>query len=207
MSERSFYEERAKREARAAVVEIEAQTSAEIVVCLRHVSGVYRDADYLFGFLVSLGALVTMLFVDHPFVLGSFPVGAVAGFVFGTIASAHIDPIRRILVFPARRLAAVRTAARAVFVELGVSRTHGRSGVLLYVSVFERRVEVVPDVGIDPRALGPDWKTAVAALEQSLTPSPDVDRFLGAMRALGPVLGRALPRAADDVNELPDEVQ
>jgi putative membrane protein len=207
MSERSFYEERAKRDAKAAVVEIEAQTSAEIVVCLRHESSAYRDADYLFGFLVSLGALVTMLFVDHPFVLGSFPVGAVAGFVFGALAAAHIDPIRRMLVFPARRITAVRTAARAAFVELGVSRTHGRTGILLYVSVFERRVEVVPDLGIDPRALGPGWKTAVAALERSLTLGPDLDRFLGAMRALGPVLGHALPRAADDVNELPDEVQ
>src|SRR5262249_29647905 len=35
MSERSFYQDRAKREAKAAVVAIEAQTSAEVVVCLR----------------------------------------------------------------------------------------------------------------------------------------------------------------------------
>ena len=207
MSERSFYEERAKREAKAAVVEIEGRTSAEIVVCVRHVSGTYRDADYLFGFLLSLAALLAMLFAEREFLLGSFPVGVVAAFVFGTVAAAHIDPIRRLLVFPARKLAAVRTAARAAFVEMGVSRTHHRTGILLYVSVFERRVEVVPDVGIDPRALGPDWKTAVAALERSLTPSPDVDRFLGAMRALGPILAHALPHHAGDVNELPDEVQ
>src|SRR6202012_1768112 len=128
----------------------------------------------------------------------SFPVGLVGAFVLGALTSAHVDFIRRLLLFPARKLDAVRTAARATFVELGVSRPHGRSGVLLYISLFERRVEVVPDLGIDARALGPEWKTAVAAVEQSLLPAPDLDRFLSAMRALGPILGRGLPRAADD---------
>ncbi len=210
MPERSFYEARARQEAKAAVAAIEAQTSAEIVVCLRPTSGPYRDADYLFGFLLSVAVLVAMLVVDRPFLDGSFPVGVVTAFLFGAVASAHIDPIRRLLVFPARKLAAVRTAARASFVDLGVSRTHRRTGVLLYVSIFERRVEIVPDTGFDAvviKALGPEWKAAVSSLERSLTPGPDLDRFLAAMRALGPILARALPHAATDVNELPDEVQ
>lgn len=207
MSERSFYEERVKREARAAVEAIEAQTSAEIVVCLRGASDHYRDADYLFGFLLALATLVTMLFVDRPFQLASFPIGVVAGFLFGSMASANVAQIRRLLVFPGRKLAAVRLAASAAFHDQGVSRTSGRTGVLVYVSMFERRVMVLPDVGVEAAGLGAEWKTAVAALEGSLTPSPDPDRFLAAMRALGPVLSRRLPRAADDVNELPDEVQ
>lgn len=207
MSERSFYEERAKREARAVVEGIEAQTSAEIVVCLRGASDTYRDADYLCGFLVSLGVLVTMLFVDRPFALASFPLGLVAGFLSGAMASANVGQIRRLLVFPRRKAAAVSLAARGAFHDQGVTRTRDRTGILLYVSMFERRVEVLLDVGIDSRRLGPEWKAAVAALEGSLAPHPDVDRFLASARALGPILGRALPRAADDVNELPDEVR
>jgi putative membrane protein len=207
MSERQFYEERAKREARAAVEAVEAETSAEIVVCLRGASDVYRDADYLVGFLVSLAALVTMLFVDRPFALGAFPLGVVAGFLAGTAAAANVAQIRRLLLFPRRQRAAVGLAARAAFHDQGVSRTHGRTGILLYVSMFERRVEVLPDVGILAAGVGPEWTAAVAALESSLRPSPDLDRFLAAVRALGPILGRRLPRAADDVNELPDDVQ
>jgi putative membrane protein len=207
MSESSFYEDRAKREAKAAVEGIEAQTSAEIVVCLRGASDHYRDVDYLFGFLVSLATLVTMLYVERDFVLGSFPVGVVAGFLAGTLASAHVAQIRRLLLFPARKLYAVRLCARAAFHDQGVSRTRHRTGILLYISMFERRVEVLPDVGIEAAHLGPDWKAAVATLEGSLAPSPDFDRFLAAVRALGPILGRSLPRTEDDVNELPDEVQ
>jgi putative membrane protein len=207
MSERSFYQERAKREAKAAVEAIEAQTSAEIVVCLRGSSDHYREVDYLFGFFTSLAALVTMLYVERSFVLASFPVGVVAAFLLGALASSHVAQIRRLLVFPARKRAAVRLCARAAFHDQGVSRTRHRTGVLLYISMFERRIEVVPDVGIEAAHLGPEWKSAVARLEGCLAPSPDLDRFLSAMRALGPILGAALPREADDVNELPDEVQ
>jgi putative membrane protein len=207
MSERSFYEERAKREARAIVEGIEAQTSAELVFCLRGASDTYRDADYLFGFLVSLGALVTMLFVGHSFALASLLLGSVAGFLSGAVASANVAQIRRLLVFSGRKAAAVSLAARGAFYDQGVTRTPARTGILLYVSMFERRVEVLLDVGINSRTLGPEWKTAVTALEGSLSPHPDIDRFLAAARALGPILGRALPRAADDVNELPERAR
>ena len=207
MSERSFYEARAKEEAKAAVEAVEAQTSAEIVVCLRGASDHYRDVDYLFGFLVSLGALVTMLFVDRSFGLASFPVGVVAGFLAGAVASANVAQIRRLLVFPGRKAAAVQLAARGAFVDQGVSRTHARTGILLYISMFERRVEVLADVGIQAANLGPAWKEAVARLEGSLRPSPDLGRFLAAMRALGPVLAERLPQTPDHVNELPDEVR
>jgi putative membrane protein len=57
--------------------------------------------------------------------------------------------VRRLLVLPARKIGAVRQAARGAFFDHRVSRTHGRTGILLYVSVFERRVEVVPDAGIE----------------------------------------------------------
>ncbi len=201
MSERAFYEDRAKNEAKDAVAAVEAQTSAEIVVCLRGASASYREADYLFGFLCSLAALVTMLYAERGFRAISFPLGALAAFVLGAMLSRGLAPIRRVFVMPGRKMEMVRLAARASFVDLGVSRTSGRTGVLVYLSMFERRVEVVPDIGIDAAPLGPEWKTAVAALERSLSPSPDVDRFLRAMRALGPILGKALPRAEDDADE------
>lgn len=207
MSERSFYEERAKQAAKAAVAAVEAQTSAEIVVCLRGSSASYREADYFFGFLTSIAALTAMLLVEREFKLLSFPAGTAAAFFLGTLLAGGIAPLKRLLIFPRRKLSAVRMAARAAFVEMGVSRTHGRSGILVYVSMFERRVEVVADIGVEVAPLGADWMQAISRLERSLTPSPDIDRFLDAMRALGPILGKVLPHQEDDENELPDEVQ
>ncbi len=206
MAESSFHEDRAKSETRKAVADIEAQTSAEIVVALRRVAGDHRAADYLFGFVLSVITLVVMLFVQHEFRLLAFPGGVIAAFVFGAFASANLPALRRTFTLPSRRRAAVRSAARAAFVDLGVSRTRGRTGVLVFVALFEREVEVVTDVGVDAEMLGEDWTKALAALRGSLQPSPSFDRFVERLRALAPPLSVALPRAADDVNELPDEV-
>lgn len=206
MSESSFYEDRAKLETRAAVADIEARTSAEVVVAIRRAAGHYRDANYLVGFLFGLVALLVMLFADYTFGLGTFPVGVLAGFVAGALVSSQIAPVRRIFSLPSHKRAQARSAARVAFVDLGISRTRGRTGILVYVALFERQVEVVCDVGVDPDLLGDDWNRAVAALRASLQPRPGLDRFIAALRALGPSLAAAMPRADDDVNELPDDV-
>jgi putative membrane protein len=204
MSERSFYEDRAKQRAKEAVESVEAQTSAEIVVCLRGASDSYRDADYLFGFALSVVALVAMLFGGKPLPLVALPLGVVASFLFGAVLSANLTPIRRLVVLPERKAGAVRLAARGAFVDQGVSRTQGRTGVLVYVSMFERRVEVLPDVGVLAARLGPAWGAAVSALERSLSPSPDVERFLAAMKGLGPVLAERLPRLPAEAADAED---
>ncbi len=99
----------------------------------------------------------------------------------------------------------VAVLARSTFIELKVDRTSGRTCLLVFVSTFERRVEVVPDAGVDPAVLGPAFADAVRALEVTVRGPRSFPRFLDALRALGPILAKALPRMADDVNELPDE--
>lgn len=206
MAESSFYEDRAKSETRKAVADIEAQTSAEIVVALRRTAGSYRAADYLVGFVLAVFALLVMLFVEHEFRLLAFPGGVIAAFVFGAFASANLAPLRRTFTLPSRRRDEVRRAARAAFVDLGVSRTRARTGILVFVALFEREVEIVPDIGVDPETLGEGWAQAAAALRESQKPAPSLDRFIERLRGLAAPLSAALPRAEDDVNELPDEV-
>ena len=73
------------------------------------------------------------------------------------------------------------------------------------MSAREKRVEVVADVGVDEGALGPRWIEANANFDAAIA-GGSMDAFVEALRALGPILGEVLPRAADDENELPDEV-
>jgi uncharacterized membrane protein len=60
-------------------------------------------------------------------------------------------------------------------------------------------------VGVDPVVLGAPFADALRSLEAALLSRTGFPTFLEALRSLGPILGRALPRQADDVNELPDE--
>ncbi|HEY3452099.1 MAG TPA: hypothetical protein VGK67_37495 [Myxococcales bacterium] len=205
MSERSFYEDQAKAAAKATVEAIENQTSAEVVIALRKSSGSYRAADYLFGAALALATLVTILVLPSSFRMIAVPVDLVVAFALGVFLCSRSPALRRMLTGPNRRREQLQVAAKAAFVDLGISRTTGRWGVLIYLSMLERDAEVVADVGLDFGAMGEDWPKAVSAIREAVART-DFEGFKAAALALGPVLGKAHPRRDDDVNELPDEV-
>ena len=205
MGTSAFTDKAAKDEVARSIREIERATCAEVVVAVRAASGHYRHTDYLLGFALSFAALLVFLFDSHEFEIDWMPVDSIVAFALGAFASTAVPPLRRALT--SRRLMRnnVKTSARAAFVDLGIGRTSGRTGILVYVSMFERCVEVVPDIGIDSAVLGAPFTGAIAALDAALHRGASFPRFAEALRALGPILSKALPRMADDVNELPDE--
>jgi len=205
MGTSAFTDKAAKAEVAQAIREIESATAAEVVVALRASSGHYRHTDYLVGFVLSFAALLVFLFDPHEFSIDWMPLDTLFAFVFGTCLSASVPPLRRALTSPRLMRANVRTSARATFVDLGIGKTSGRTGILVYVSMFEKGVEVVTDVGIDVAVLGAPFTSAIAALDAALQRGPSFPRFTEALRALGPILAKALPRLTGDINELPDE--
>ena len=201
---RAFFDEAARAKAADEVKAIEARTAAEVVVAVRRASGHYRHTDYLVGFVLSLVTLVAMLYLPPEFPLESFPVDVALSFAAGAAVSAALPGLRRRLTSRKLLEENVRTAARAAFVELGVSRTTARTGLLIFVSTLERRVEVVADMGVDTAALGKEWEEALAKLSAAVASSESPEPFFEALRLLAPPLERVLPRSADDLNELPD---
>ncbi len=126
-------------------------------------------------------------------------------FASGALISAHLPALERLLAARATKRDQVQTAARAAFYDLRVSQTHRRTGVLVYVSLLERRAEVVCDSGVDRALLGEAWEKVLAGLNTAVR-ALDPKAVLGAVRALGPPLAACYPRQAGDVNELPDEM-
>ncbi|PTL83348.1 hypothetical protein [Vitiosangium sp. GDMCC 1.1324] len=204
---RAFFEEATKARAADEVKAIEARTAAEVVVAVRAASGNYGHTNYLVGFGLSFLTLVTLLYLPTEFPLEIFPVGMLASFGLGAFASMKLTGLRRRLTSSKLMEESVRTMARSAFVELGISRTSGRTGILVFVSTLERRVEVVADIGVDTAALGREWEEALAKLSAAVASSESPEPFFEAMRLLAPPLERALPRSVDDINELPDAPQ
>jgi putative membrane protein len=207
MPARDFFTPDTQSAVRKAVADAEALTSAELVVAVRRVSGRYREADYLCGFVVALCSLAALLYLPQPFPLWVFVPNVVVGFVIGALVASRSAAIRRLLTPRASLDDNVRRAARALFHHARYSRLPARNAVLIYVALLERRVDIIADLGIDTDALEPDWSMTCRALDEALGRRPDVQRFLMALRRLGPLLGRAYPRQVDDVNELADEVR
>ena len=206
MGEAAFFKDDAKKRAAEAVKAVESATSAEVVIAVRRRSGDYRAAAYHFG-LGAMGVVVLWMLVSpKEYSVGSMALDGLVAFVVGALLCWNASPIRRLLVLRRTRQTNVDAAGRAAFYDLGISKTSGRNGILVFVSTFERACAVVPDVGVDVAKLGVGWSSAVAAISAAVARA-DLDATLEAVRTLGPVLGAAMPRQADDVNELPDEVQ
>ncbi|MBN2194301.1 MAG: hypothetical protein JW751_15905 [Polyangiaceae bacterium] len=206
MSEKDFYREDAKQRAASSVKVVESQTSAEVVVAVRRRSGDYRAAAYHFGLAVMGLVVGYMLVAPQTFSVAAIALDGLLAFLSAVAVGLSFDSLARLLVRPSRRTANVEQAARAAFYDLGISRTSGRNGILVFVSTFERTCAIVPDIGIDVALLGPPWAAQCAAIQAAVR-RPNLTAFLAALEALGPILGGPMPRADDDVNELPDEVQ
>jgi putative membrane protein len=127
--------------------------------------------------------------------------------VVGAIAGAAVEllpDVKRRLSPAALRHRMIARAARATFVERGVHDTRDRSGILVYLSWLEREAAIVLDSGI-ARALASE---AHAHAERALTTAMAAGgaAVARALERLTPMLAAAMPRRADDKNELPDVI-
>ncbi len=202
-----FLTNEAKTALTDAVKAIEARSSAEIVIAVRARSDRYLSGSIVVGIVLGLAALAFVLFSSR----FSFPlwtilvdplvVGLVTGF-----AASRVPAASRALMLSSHRDEAVRHAAQSTFFEKGVRHTQDRIGVLVYVSLLERRLELIGDVGVE-KAVGPaDWKQAGERLDALVRSGCDGQELAKALLDLGDLLEPVLERAEDDVNELPDEV-
>jgi putative membrane protein len=206
MSQRDFFSDEAKRTTAASVLRAEAQTCAELVVCVRKSSGRYGVLAYHFGLGLSL--LVVAYLLLTPVVYSAFAItlDGIVAFALGTLLAANLDTVRRTLSRASTLDQNVNNGARAAFFDLGISRTSGRHGLLVYASMFERRSVVLTDIGLNPAELGQGFVDSKRGLDQAVK-RRDLPAFQRAIEQLGAVLGDRHPRSADDVNELSDEVQ
>jgi len=206
VAEADFFRDAAKQSTALSVKNVEAQTSAEVVVAVRRRSGDYRVPAYHFGFFLGGVVVLYLLLAPQVFSIGDIALDGALGFGLGLALAYNVSALLRALVRERRLAHSVAEAARVAFYDLGITRTSGRTGILVFVSTFEQRVLVLADVGVDVVALGPKWAEACQALSSAVK-RRDLAAFERALESLGPILGASMPRSADDVNELPDEVQ
>lgn len=184
---------------------LEAQSGAEVVIAVRARSSHYLHAHLLAGAAAGTMILWFQLFSPWEFslpaiLLTPLLVGIATGF-----ATQASPTVQRLLTPISVRQASVRTASQSAFFELGVGETRRRTGLLVYVSCLERSVAILPDRGLAAVSALRGWPEAKAELLMAVERD---DASLGAVALgrFGPLLAAAVPRAQDDVNELPDTV-
>ena len=93
-----------------------------------------------------------------------------------------------------------------VFQRLGMHKTADRNGVLVYISVTDRKLAVIGDRGIHERVGEAYWQGLVAAIRERMRQQQSREGLIRALAELGRELRRQFPRRPGDKNELSDDV-
>lgn len=196
-----------KRAISEAVAAVESETSAELVVAVRARSVDPTAARLAAGASAFVLALAFVLFSPIAFSTPAifFDPLVVALVVF--VLAGQVPAIERAFTHPAAAAAAVEQAARAAFVDKGVSQTRDRSGILLFISQLERRAVVVADCGIEGAADPEAWDALVQTIAADVRRGASALALAKQIRAFGPLLRAGLPRRDDDIDELDNTVR
>ncbi|OGD26014.1 MAG: hypothetical protein A2Y56_11015 [Candidatus Aminicenantes bacterium RBG_13_63_10] len=202
-----------------AAAKAEAGTSAEIVTVIANQSGAYTGqvllvclaamTAYSVLFFIFLGLVQKILalwlwHVRPSNLLFAFLAGQV--FVFGSVflLLSFIPGLRSGVVSRKDKTSRVRERAETAFYRHNIMGTSAGNGLLIFVSLLEKRVELLVDAGIAGRVKPETWQKIVDGIVSGIRSGRFLDALEGAILRCGEILSGPFPRLPGDVNELPD---
>ncbi|HEY6553654.1 MAG TPA: hypothetical protein VI669_09870 [Vicinamibacteria bacterium] len=210
--ERRFSDDDRRRIAEA-VREAEAGTSGEVMVVIADASDDYAEAPWRAAFgllgLVMLADLGYRHFATFWWSWNADVVwlGVGAAGVVGYLVASWA-PLRRALIGRERMALRVRRAAEAAFTTERVFETRDRTGILIYLSLLEHQVLVLPDAGIAAKAPETAWASVVATIVSGMKAGRPTDAVVTAVQSCGDMLRAAgFTARPDDANEIPDSAR
>jgi putative membrane protein len=195
----------------AAVREVEARSAGEIVPYAVEHSDRYPGALWSAATLGALAAsLCTAITVSAADIWGLMTLWIAlppaAGAALGWLAAFAFSGLRRVLVPDAVMAERARQRATRAFVEEEVFRTRGQTGILIFVSLFERHVVVLADRGLDGHVAPGEWEEVVAGIVAGMRRGQPGPALADGIRRCASLAAR-LPRHPDDRDELSDQLR
>ena len=178
----------------AQAARIESRTGAQIVAKVVGKSDTYPELPWkAFALGVTVAALAIVLGdALHPeWVTAATPlVQAVSILAAGgaaSLAAVLIPAFARLFLRGPRHHVEAHVHAQSLFLRHELHRAPQRTGVLILVSMFERRIEIIPDIGFRNRVSDADWAAIVARMTPRLqreTPFHALQEALTAVETL-----------------------
>jgi len=215
-----FFSDEEKQQIDAAVTEAERQTSAEIVPVLTDASGAYDRAEDMFGLVLAIVAITACWALFQGPKSGDWSAGGalrygpgwiaatlVIAFVIGAAVATKVWAIRHLFTPRSVMRAAVRRGAERAFYEHSLSGTAGGTGVLIYISAFERMVYVLGDSTISEKLTDADFGDVKDAIIAGFADGRRGEGLCNGIRLCGEKLAVHFPIEEGDVNELPNQLR
>lgn len=199
-----------------AVANAESKTSAEIVPVIAGSSGRYDRPEDMAGLWLG-GVAAILIWCLYPVGPGSdwglsgpqlqaiaAAIVFLVGFFAGAIIAAKVGCLRYLFTPIQQMEDEVAARSRAVFFDSRVHHTAGATGLLIYISRYERMAAVLADREILEKLGQPSLDDLCKSLTNRLRSGSIADAMAATIEAAGDKLGAVLPRMDDDVNELAD---
>jgi putative membrane protein len=199
---------------KAAVHTAETKISGEIVPVFVEKSGHYSIATYR-GFLALAGLAFLAIIVFDRYIptlaiydpLMIFLMVILVG-LLGSVAAQYIDPFKRMLMSQTHLDQATRKRAENAFLEEEVFATRHRTGIMIFVSFFEREVIVMADRGISKVVEQKEWDKMVRSITENIRLGKVTEGIEAAILRSGDLLlEKGFLKTVDDVNELRDDLR
>lgn len=98
-----------------------------------------------------------------------------------------------------------RARAVELFAQMGVWDTEENNGVLIYVLLADRDVEIVADRGLNKRITAAEWESVCRAMEAHFRQDQFEEGSLAGIHGVSQLLARHFPPQKNNPNELPDK--
>lgn len=203
-----------------AVRQAESKTSGEIVTAI-----INESSDYAFYELLAsivAGAVYYLiclffysditrwlkgLFWSYTDIFPILFIGSTTALIIGLFyLAANIEGVDRFIVPSPIISKKVNRRAMLFFGESGLFDTKDRTGVLIFISLREKRVELLADKGINSKVAENAWSGVVEKLTGRLKENNMVEGLVEAVSECGEMLIEHFPIEPDDENELSDDV-
>ena len=194
------------------VARIEARTGVQIATALVRRSDAYTELPWKAFALGASLAGFALVIADgwHPQWVMSYTAALHAAVILLTAAAAalaamFVPPFARLLLRRHRAEIEVRRYAEALFFRRRLFRTRDHAAVLILVSLFERRIEIIADEGLDARVTAAAWEVVIAHMTPHLRRERPFDALKEALDAVDALLEqRGFHNGRGHADELPN---
>lgn len=116
----------------------------------------------------------------------------------------RLPRLKRLFLSPQRAEEEVCQAATTSFFTEKLYKTKAENGILIYISVFERRVWILADSGINEKIPQERWQELVDFVSDGVRNERRCEAICEAVSRIGTILAEYFPIEKDDKNELHD---
>jgi putative membrane protein len=201
---KDFFTAEEKQRIESAVQQAERRTSGEIVPMVVDDSYNFPRAEILGAGLFSLAAAVTLSWAFWDASLWHFLWLFALGYLPFKIFIRSLPSLRRRLIHPVEISEEVEEKAVVSFLEQGLHHTRDETGILILISLFERRVHVLADRGINAVVPADTWDGIIQTITDGIHRGETCNALCAAIDSCGQLLEEYFPVKADDTDELPN---